>query len=96
MIPENKKKLLEHLRNEVDAIDKKIVELLNKRSEKSVSIGNLKIELQMDLYSPERENFIFNNILTPHQQYISGEALQKIYRVIIDESLAVQKKGYKN
>lgn len=93
MISGKKIELLENLRKDVDGIDRELAVLLDRRTEKSVSIGKLKRELGMDLFSPEREKFIFDNILKKSIKHISPASLKKIFRVIIDESLSIQKRG---
>jgi len=91
-IQENKD-FLENMRKEVDEIDRKIAELLNERSRKSLEIGRIKKELGLPLHSPERETAILGKILSGKYHYIPGEALKRIYAVILDESLALQKEG---
>jgi len=93
MISRKKIELLENLRKDVDEIDRELTLLLDRRTEKSVSIGKLKKELGMDLFSPDREKFIFENILKQPLKHISSASLKKIFRIIINESLMIQKRG---
>src|SRR5436190_23753583 len=43
-------------RRRIDEIDKKLVELLNERSQCALEIGKLKQEAKIPLYQPDREN----------------------------------------
>ena len=94
MFPDDKKLQLEKLRADVDVIDKKLAAILDSRMEKSSAIGLLKKELGMDLHSPDREKYILNNITAVSLEFISSKSLKKIFRIIIDESLALQAREY--
>ena len=52
-------KNLESLRDEIDRIDSKIVDLLNQRVRAAVEIGRIKNELGVDPYDPAREEQVF-------------------------------------
>jgi len=43
-------------RRRIDEIDKKLVKLLNERSQCALEIGKLKQEAKIPLYHPERQN----------------------------------------
>jgi chorismate mutase len=82
---------LRALRNEVDEIDKKLVELLDKRGGKSLLIGKLKKELQLELHSPERETEVLENIMNMKKSIISEDSLKRIFIAILKESLSIQR-----
>jgi chorismate mutase len=92
---EIKQKLFE-LRKDVDQIDRQLVDLLDRRSARSLEIGSLKNNLGMELHSPEREDQIFKNILNTNLKNISEESLKRIYSLIIEESLRIQKSAKGN
>lgn len=83
--------LLVELRNEIDKLDKSIVQFLNKRTLYAVYIGRVKSELGIPSYSPEREKEIAGKINSYLQEPLTKPALQRIYERIIDESRAIQK-----
>jgi chorismate mutase len=82
---------LRALRSEVDEIDKKLVELLDKRGGKSLLIGKLKKELQLELHSPERETEVIENIVKMKKSVISEDSLKRIFIIILKESLSIQR-----
>ncbi len=84
-------KLLIDLRNEIDILDRSIVQMLNKRTLYAVYIGNVKAELGLATYSPEREKDISEKINSYLEEPLTKSALQRIYERIIDESRAIQK-----
>ena len=55
-------KNLESLRDEIDRIDSKIVDLLNQRVRAAVEIGRIKNELGVDPYDPAREEQVFEKL----------------------------------
>jgi len=89
-------KLLIELRDEIDKLDKSIVQLLNKRTLYAVYIGRVKGELGLPSYSPEREKEISEKINSYLEEPLTKQALQRIYERIIDESRAIQKEEGKN
>lgn len=84
-------KLLIDLRDEIDKLDKSIVQFLNKRTLYAVYIGRVKGELGLPSYSPEREKDISVKINSYLEEPLTKTALQRIYERIIDESRAIQK-----
>jgi UPF0755 protein len=89
--PKEKEKMLDKLRDEIDNIDKGIVEQLNKRTLFSIVIGRIKRSIGLPTYAPEREKDIAEKINSYAEEPLSKAALQRIYERIIDESRAVQK-----
>ena len=53
---------LENLRREINTIDDKIIELLDKRGEIAFKIGNNKKLLDLDIYQPLREKEVIDRI----------------------------------
>jgi|SRR5690554_586041 len=90
---ENAEDLLTELRDEIDRLDKSIVQLLNKRTLYSVYIGKIKSKLGLPFYSPQREKEISEKIKAYLEEPLTKPALQRIYERIIDESRAIQKEG---
>jgi chorismate mutase len=91
LTPKDAENLLNELREEIDQLDKSIVQLLNKRTLFAVYIGRVKGELGMPSYSPEREKEISEKINSYLEEPLTKSALQRIYERIIDESRAIQK-----
>ena len=48
-------KKLSTLRQQIDSIDQKLVELLNKRTEITSSIGKIKVKNGLSIFASERE-----------------------------------------
>ena len=71
-------------RRKIDAIDAKLVDLLNERAEAAREIGRLKSQLGMPIYEPKREEEIFGNIETWSKGPLKGRHLVQIYERLID------------
>jgi chorismate mutase/prephenate dehydratase len=50
---------LEEHRKAIDALDKKLVRLLNERTGHALAIGAIKLEAGEEIYAPHRERLIF-------------------------------------
>ena len=87
---EERNKLLDKLRGQVDGIDKQIVNLINKRTLGAVLIGRIKRSLGQPTYNPEREKEISKKIASYSKTPLTNEALERIYERIIDESRSIQ------
>ncbi len=83
--------LLPEFRQQIDAIDAKIVELLNERAKLSKAIGEFKLKNNREIYSPDRETQILARIKALNRGQISDSALQAIYREIMSCSLSIEK-----
>jgi len=50
---------LEELRERIDALDRKLVELLSERARAAQMVGHLKASTSLPVYEPEREKIVF-------------------------------------
>lgn len=81
---------LERLRKEIDSIDQKILELLNKRAEIAIEIAKVKREKNLKFHSPEREREILERITALNKGPFPNDALKVIFREIISASLSLE------
>ena len=70
---------IEKHRAEIDAIDQKLVALLNERAGHSLD----KPDAHMGLYDPKREEEIFARVATYNEGPLYNENLTEIYRGIL-------------
>jgi chorismate mutase-like protein len=91
MKPEEGRQKLEEFRVVIDQIDRRIVALLNERTEIVECIGRVKRECQMPVYEPRREDQVFANIAAANQGPISHDAVRRIFERIIDEMRGIQR-----
>jgi chorismate mutase/prephenate dehydratase len=81
---------LEKLRKEIDEVDNKIVDLLNKRAEVVIDIAHIKRNEKAKFYSPEREREILERLITLNKGSFPNDTLKVIYREILSASLSLE------
>ena len=82
---------LEEHRKAIDAIDRKLVRLLNERTGHALAIGAIKLEAGEEIYAPHRERLIFQRLAKLNEGPIPEEAMRAIYREIMSCSLSLEK-----
>lgn len=78
---------LNDLRTEIDFIDAELVKLLEKRMNISLKIGEIKIENDMPIFDPKRENEIIENRIS----LLKNKKLSNQLKSILDEIMYVSK-----
>ncbi len=82
---------LEQIRKKIDALDEKIIGLLNDRTELTLKIGQLKSEEHSEVYAPARESEIYRKIDELAKGPLPKDAIKAIYREVMSASLALEK-----
>ena len=82
---------LKALRNEIDEIDSKLVELLAKRRAVTTKVGELKSQVGMPIYAPEREaELITLRRQQAMEEGVSPELIEDILRRLMRDSYISQ------
>ena len=79
------------LRDKIDEIDRKMVQLINQRAVYADQIGDIKRKLGLPVYVPEREEQVIENVKKNNPGPLSAEAIARIYERIIDESRRLER-----
>jgi len=79
------------LRQEIDRLDLRLVELLNQRARAAQQIGRLKRNTLMPIYEPDREKVIMENVSAATRGPLSAAQMQYIFAHIIDMMRQLQK-----
>ena len=77
-------------RRKIDAIDTAMLHLLNLRTELALEVGRFKNEEGVALRVPAREQEILNRLKGLNPGPLDGEAIEKIYQLILDQSVRSQ------
>ncbi len=80
-------------RRRIDEIDRKLVELLNERSRCAMEVGQLKRELRLALYQPEREREILENVARANRGPLPDPAVRRLFERILDEARSVEREA---
>ncbi|MFW9772541.1 MAG: chorismate mutase [Candidatus Heimdallarchaeota archaeon] len=86
---------IEKLRKDIDNIDDRIAELLNKRGEIAFEIGKIKKEHNLKIKQPKRENELIERIGLKSTVYMKKN-IQAIWKEIINASRELQDSIAKN
>ena len=82
---------LDKLREHIDEVDRRIVELLNQRTRVVEDIGRVKREARLPIYEPKREELVFANVNGANQGALTNAALRGIFERVIDEMRRIQR-----
>ena len=82
---------LEELRQQIDDLDRQLVELLSRRAEAALNAGRLKVATSLPIYEPAREKKIYENIRAANRGPLPDIELTHIYERIIDVMRALQR-----
>jgi chorismate mutase/prephenate dehydratase len=85
-----KKKTLNELRQEIDAIDDRLMASLNQRAAFVVEVGKLKAGEKRDFHVPSREREIYERLTSHNPGPFPNEGLRSVFREIISASLALE------
>lgn len=78
-------------RDEIDRIDEELVKLLNRRSACALEIGRIKRELNIPIYSPNRETEVIRHVTGVNEGPLEMGAIRRLFERIIDESRSLER-----
>lgn len=81
---------LEELRQQIDSIDARIVELLNERYHAVIDVGAWKKNRSGAIYVPEREKAVLDRLCALNQGPMSNSTLRAVYREIMSGALSLE------
>ena len=79
------------IRENIDRIDRQLLELLNERLKLAAEIGKVKRSQGGQIYVAEREDAVLRKVTGQNQGPIKQEALKAIYREIMSAAIALEK-----
>jgi len=88
---ETRAKTIEELRDSIDSIDMKILELLNERASVVIEVGHVKSKERKDFYVPDREREVLKRLTAANKGPFPSQALKNVFREIMSASLSLEK-----
>jgi len=82
---------LGELRQHIDKLDHKIIDLLNQRAEIVIEVGHRKIAENQPVYSPDREQAILKRLQELNRGPLPQKTVEAIYRELMSGSFALEK-----
>lgn len=89
--PPNEEPTLDSCRQTIDAVDRQIIELLNRRATAAMEIGRIKDADGRPMYVPDRERKVMNKVHGLNTGPLPRAAVEAIYREIISASIALER-----
>ncbi len=81
---------LQPLRQQIDEIDRQLVELINQRARVVVQIGQTKLKTGQPIYTPHREAEVLARVQGYNQGPTQAKTIEAIYREIMSGSFALE------
>lgn len=81
---------LDHLRTEIDRIDRELLRLLAERQRIAASIGESKRDAGRAIYAPDREEAVLRKLEAIAPEGLNASAVRGIFREIISASVGLQ------
>ncbi|HEX5747867.1 MAG TPA: chorismate mutase [Archangium sp.] len=81
---------LQELRRKIDAVDQRLVRLLNERASLVVEVGKTKRATGTPIYAPHREAEVLRKVLSSNKGPLSDRAVEGIYRELMSGSFALE------
>jgi chorismate mutase len=79
------------LRRRIDALDRRLVTLLNERARHAIALGLIKKQRGLPVYQPSREEEVLRNVRGGNGGPLEDGALQRLFERIIDESRSIER-----
>ena len=83
---------IEKLRQEIDNLDKKLIELLNERARVSLQMLQEKQRLKLPIYNQQREQQVLQQVIQQNKGPLTSEQVKSIFQRIIESCRAIQQK----
>ncbi|GAB4547260.1 MAG: prephenate dehydratase [Phycisphaerales bacterium] len=88
--PDPSKPTLPELRDRIDEIDRRLVELLNERARAVVTVGEVKRDDGTPIYAPHREQEVLKKVLGLSQGPLNERTIEAIWREIMSGSFSLE------
>ncbi len=81
---------LTEIRQKIDAIDDRLIALLNDRAELVHKVGEIKKKDGLEIYAPEREEQLLQALVAKSKGRLPEKSIRAIYREIMSAALALE------
>lgn len=86
---------LDRLRGRIDALDERLVALLNERAACALEIGRVKEALELPIYQPAREVEVLAHVRAINAGPLDAGAVTRLFERIIDEGRRLEREAAK-
>jgi chorismate mutase len=82
---------IDELRQQIDDIDERLVQLLSARAGCALAIGHEKKLLGLEVYQPSREAEVIGHVQRINKGPLDNEAMKRLFERIIDEARRLER-----
>lgn len=82
---------LDHLREQINRLDERILDTLNERTRLVLDIAEIKRKTGLSSYAPHREQQVYERLLHINKGIFPDKAVMAVYREIMSASIALEK-----
>jgi chorismate mutase len=82
---------IDELRQQMDDIDTRLVELLSRRAGCALEIGHEKKLIGLEVYQPSREAEVLGHVQRINPGPLDNEAMKRLFERIIDEARRLER-----
>ncbi|MBN8707447.1 MAG: chorismate mutase [Bacteroidetes bacterium] len=82
---------MDKLRQQIDALDRQLVDMLNDRAKLANKIGEVKKTLALPVYNPKRETEVMQNVMNHSKGPMEPAAIKRLFERIIDETRRLER-----
>ena len=82
---------MEKIREHIDKLDAKLLEVLNERAKCVMKIGEIKQKEKVDVLVPQRENELLKRLISINNGPMTNEMVLHIFQEIIDTLKQLQR-----
>lgn len=82
---------IDDYRREINRLDRELLHIFNERAGLALKIGEIKKELGIPVYDPEREKRIFEAMAAENPGPLENEAIVRLFERVIDESRRLER-----
>lgn len=82
---------IDDYRQEINRLDRELLRIFNERATLALHIGEIKKELGLPVYDPEREKRIFETMTAANPGPLEHDAIIRLFERVIDESRRLER-----
>jgi len=86
---------LEFWRDQIDRLDRELVQLLVRRTACAIEIGQLKLQYGAPVYDPTREEEVYRNVQEAASGPLTTQSARRIFERIVDETRRAEREHRK-
>ena len=82
---------IDDYRQEIDRLDRELLRIFNARAALALHIGEIKKDLGLPVYDPDRERRIFEAMTAANPGPLEDDAIVRLFERVIDESRRLER-----